>query len=104
MLSDAIDRLPHRTDSDVVVAAYLRFTHLLEVKDSWQQLNPDVKAYTHVSTPGTLSRIDKILVLPALMKNCRHRKIDDIAGGLIDHRMVSVTASAPGALYIGKGR
>jgi exonuclease III len=72
VVPDAIDRLPHRADSDAVVAAYLRFTRLLEMKDGWRQLNPDLKAYTHVSTRGTLSRIDKILVLPTLMKNCRH--------------------------------
>jgi exonuclease III len=79
IVPDTIDRLPHRMDSDKVVAAYLRFTCLLEVKDGWQQLNPDTKAYTHVSTRGTLSRIDKILVSPALMKNSRQRKIDDVA-------------------------
>jgi hypothetical protein len=104
VVPDAIDRLPHRTDSDTVVAAYLRFTCLMEVKDGWRQLNPDTKVYTHVSTHGTLSCIDKILVSPALMKNSRHWKIDDVAGGLTDHRMVSVTVSAPGAPYIGKGR
>ncbi|KAJ7901426.1 hypothetical protein B0H13DRAFT_1621994 [Mycena leptocephala] len=43
---DAIDRLPHRVDSDAVVAAYLRFMRLMEVKDGWRQHNPDIKAYT----------------------------------------------------------
>jgi exonuclease III len=104
VVPDAIDRLPHRADSDVVVAAYLRFICLMEVKDGWRQHNPDIKAYTHVSTRGTLSRIDKILVSPTLMKNCRHWNINDTAGGLTDHQMVSVTITAPGAPYIGKGR
>jgi exonuclease III len=101
---EAIDRLPHHADSDAVIAAYLRFVRLMEVKDGWRQTNPDTKAYTHVSTRGTLSRIDRLLVSPNLMKNCHHWSIDDIAGGLTDHRMVSVTISAPGAPYIGKGR
>jgi exonuclease III len=104
VVPDAIDRLPHRADSDAVVATYLRFMHLMEVKDGWRQHNPDTKAYTHVSTRGTLSRIDEILVSPTLMKSCRHWDIQDTAGGLTDHRMVSVTISAPGAPYIGKGR
>jgi hypothetical protein len=67
---DAIDRLPHCVDCDAVVAAYLRFMHLMEVKDGWQQHNPDIKAYTHVSTLGTLSCIDRILISPTLMKSC----------------------------------
>ncbi|KAJ7864366.1 Endonuclease/exonuclease/phosphatase [Mycena leptocephala] len=104
LVPDAIDRLPHHTDSDAVIAAYLRFTRLMEVKDGYRQNNPDTKAYTHVSTRGTLSRIDRILVSPTLMKHCRHWEIEDVAGGLMDHRMVSVTISAPGAPYIGKGR
>jgi exonuclease III len=104
LVSDAIDRLPHRTDSDAVVAAYLRFTCLMEAKDGWRQTNPDTKAYTHVSTHGTLSRIDRILVSPTLMKNCSHWGINDTAGGLTDHRMVSTMISAPGAPYIGRGR
>src|SRR6202012_2068840 len=83
LVPDAIDRLPHRTDPNMVVAAYLQFTCLMEVKDGWRQNYPDTKAYTHVSTHGTLSRIDKILVSPTLMKNCRHWEIDEVAGGLL---------------------
>jgi exonuclease III len=104
VVPDAIDRLPHHADSEAVVAAYLRFMRLMEVKDGWRQLNPDLKAYTHVSTRGTLSRIDRILVSPTLLKNCRHWNIEDTAGGLTDHWMASVTISAPGAPYIGKGQ
>jgi hypothetical protein len=87
-----------------VVAAYLRFMRLMEVKDGWRQHNPDIKAYTHVSTRGMLSHLDKILVSPTLMKNCRHWNIEDTAGGLTDHWMVSVTITAPGAPYVGKGQ
>jgi hypothetical protein len=76
----------------------------MEVKDGWQTVNLDMKAYTHMSTRGTLSRIDRILVSPSLLKSCSHWEIDDSVGGLMDHRMVSVTISAPGAPYIGKGR
>ncbi|KAJ7081747.1 Endonuclease/exonuclease/phosphatase [Mycena epipterygia] len=104
LVADAIDRLPHHMDPDQVVTAYLRFVCLMELKDGWRQNNPETKAYTHASTRGTLSCIDRILVSPTLMKNCHHWSIDDIAGGLTDHRMVSVTVSAPGAPYIRKGR
>jgi exonuclease III len=104
LIPDAIDRLPHHTDSDAVVAAYLRFIRLMELKDGWRQNNPESKAYTHVSTHGTLSCIDRILVSPTLLKNCHNWEISNTAGGLTDHKMVSVTISAPGAPYIGKGR
>jgi hypothetical protein len=96
--------MPHRTDSDAVVNVYLRFVRLLELKDGFRHNNPETKAYTHVSTHGTLSRIDRIPVSPKLMKNCHNWGISDVAGGLTDHRMVSVTISAPGAPFIGKGR
>ncbi|KAJ6468894.1 Endonuclease/exonuclease/phosphatase, partial [Mycena sanguinolenta] len=104
LVPDAIDRQPHKTDSDEVITAYLRFTRTLRLIDGWRQCNPDMKEYTHVGTSGkTLSRIDKILVSPALMKQCRHWEIEDV-GTIADHRMVSVLISAPGAPYIGKGR
>ncbi|KAJ7682188.1 Endonuclease/exonuclease/phosphatase, partial [Mycena polygramma] len=104
LVPEAMDRLPHRTDPEAVVAAYLRFARLMGVEDGWRRNNPDTKAYTHVSTHGTLSRLDKILVSPALMKNCRNWEISVVTGGLTDHRMVSVNISAPGSPYIGKGR
>ncbi|KAJ6630374.1 hypothetical protein B0H10DRAFT_2208038 [Mycena sp. CBHHK59/15] len=47
LVADALDRFPHHTDPDAVVAAYLRFVRLLELKDGWRQNNPDIKAYTH---------------------------------------------------------
>ncbi|KAJ7832269.1 hypothetical protein B0H13DRAFT_2429975, partial [Mycena leptocephala] len=50
------------------------------------------------------SKIGRIVVSPTLLKNCRGWGISDAAGGLTDHRMVSVTISAPNAPYIGKGR
>ncbi|KAJ6545700.1 hypothetical protein B0H19DRAFT_1267083 [Mycena capillaripes] len=51
-----------------------------------------------------MSRIDRILVSPKLMKNCHKWEISAAAGKLTDHRLVSVCISAPGAPYIGKGR
>jgi hypothetical protein len=104
LVPDAIDHMPHRTDSDAVVNAYLRFVCLLELKDGFRHNNLETKAYTHVSTHGTLSRIDRILVLPKMLKNCHNWGISDVAGGLTDHRMVSVTISVLGAPFIGKGR
>ncbi|KAJ7681037.1 Endonuclease/exonuclease/phosphatase, partial [Mycena polygramma] len=106
LVPEAIDRLPHRTDPEAVSPPRARttFARLMGVEDGWRRNNLDTKAYTHVSTHGTLSRIDKILVSPALMKNCRNWEINIVAGGLTDHRMVSVNISAPGSPYIGKGR
>ncbi|KAJ6512587.1 Endonuclease/exonuclease/phosphatase, partial [Mycena sanguinolenta] len=104
LVPDAIDRQPHKTDSDEVITAYLRFTRTLGLIDGWRQCNPDRKEYTHIGTSGkTLSRIDKILVSPTLMKQCRHWEIEDV-GTIADHRMVSTLILAPGAPYIGKGR
>jgi exonuclease III len=62
LVADAIDRLPHRTDNEAVVAAYLRFTRMLRLIDRWRQCNPDTKEYTHIGSRKSLSRIDKILV------------------------------------------
>jgi hypothetical protein len=103
LVADAIDRMPHRTDSEAVITAYLRFTRMLGLIDGWRQCNPNTKEYTHIGSRKSLSRIDKILVSPALMKNCRSWEITDV-GSLADHKMVTVTASAPGAPYIGPGR
>ncbi|KAJ7191839.1 Endonuclease/exonuclease/phosphatase, partial [Mycena pura] len=104
LVTDQLDRFPHHADPDAVVAAYLRFARLLEIKDGWRLNNPDKKAYTHVNTRGTMSRIDWLLVSPTLMKNCHNWEMSDFSGSLTDHKMVSVQISAPGAPYIGKGR
>jgi exonuclease III len=104
VVPEAIDRLPLHTDSEAVVSAYLRFIRTLDLKDGWRISNPDKKDYTHNSTRGTLSRIERIVVSPTLLKNCRGWDISDAAGGLTNHRMVLVTISAPNAPYIGKGR
>ncbi|KAJ7215848.1 Endonuclease/exonuclease/phosphatase [Mycena pura] len=101
LVTSPLDRMPHHTDSEAVVAAYLRFARLLELKDGWRSNNPDMKAYTHISTRGTLSRIDWLLISPALMNNCRNWDINDFSGSLTDHKMVSVQISAPSAPYIG---
>ncbi|KAJ7762099.1 hypothetical protein B0H16DRAFT_1661874 [Mycena metata] len=102
---EPMDRLPHRSDASGAVAAFTKFKRMLEVKDGWRTVNPDTKAYTYASTNGkSLSRIDKILVSPTLMRNCRNWSIDDVSGKLTDHRMVSVVIRAPGAPFIGEGR
>ncbi|KAJ7210335.1 hypothetical protein GGX14DRAFT_565540 [Mycena pura] len=41
LVTSPLDRMPHHTDSDTVIAAYLRFARLLELKDGWRQINPD---------------------------------------------------------------
>ncbi|KAJ7195745.1 Endonuclease/exonuclease/phosphatase, partial [Mycena pura] len=104
LVTSPLDRLPHRAELDAVVNAYMRFVRLLELKDGWRSINPDKKAYTHINTRGTMSRIDWLLVSPTLMKHCRNWEIEDFSGNLTDHKMVSVQVSAPGTPYVGKGR
>ncbi|KAJ7740845.1 hypothetical protein B0H16DRAFT_1228857, partial [Mycena metata] len=104
IVEDPIDRLPHRPDNGAATAALARFKRLLGLQDGWRTVNPDTKAYTYCSGHDTFSRIDHVYVSPALFKNCRDWEISDAAGGLTDHRMVSVQLKVPGAPYIGKGR
>ncbi|KAJ7185338.1 Endonuclease/exonuclease/phosphatase, partial [Mycena filopes] len=101
---EPIDRFPHRADNAAAVAAFTRLKRLLGLQDGWRTVNPDAKEYTYCSPHGTLSRLDRILVSPGLFKNCREWEISDAAGGLTDHRLVTVQFKAPGAPYIGKGR
>ncbi|KAJ7040046.1 hypothetical protein C8F04DRAFT_886001, partial [Mycena alexandri] len=104
LVEEPIDRMPHRRDSAPAAAALARFKRLLGLEDGWRKVNPDTKEYTYTSPHGTLSRLDRIYVSPTLFKNCKHWVISDAAGGLTDHRLVSVQIKAPGSPYIGKGR
>jgi exonuclease III len=106
IVEEPIDRLPHRADDANATAALAKFKRLLELKDGWRTVNPDTKAYTFTSShhSTTHSRIDRICVSPTMFKKCRNWSIDDISGKLTDHRMVSVTFSAPGSPFIGHGR
>ncbi|KAJ6552625.1 hypothetical protein DFH09DRAFT_1319074 [Mycena vulgaris] len=104
VVEEPIDRLPHRRDSEVATTVLARFKRLLGLQDGWRITNPDTKQYTYTSAHQTHSRLDRIYVSPALMKNCRAWEISDAAGGLTDHSLVSVRISAPGSPYIGKGR
>ncbi|KAJ7025093.1 Endonuclease/exonuclease/phosphatase, partial [Mycena alexandri] len=104
LVEGPIDRLPHRPDSATAVAALARFKRQLGLMDGWRKVNPDTKEFTYASPHGTLSRLDRIYVSPDLFKHCKHWTISDAAGGLTDHRMVSVQIKAPGSPYIGKGR
>ncbi|KAJ7622328.1 Endonuclease/exonuclease/phosphatase, partial [Roridomyces roridus] len=101
---EPIDRLPHRDDSPRAVAALQRFKRLLSLQDGWRTTNPDTKDFTFISPLQTCARLDAILASPPALKNCRDWRISDAAGGLTDHRMVSVRYSAPGSPYIGRGR
>ncbi|KAJ6449443.1 Endonuclease/exonuclease/phosphatase, partial [Mycena vitilis] len=104
IVEEPADRFPHRSDCAAATAALARFKRLLDLQDGWRKINPDAKEYTFASNHGTLSRIDRIYVSPATLKYSRDWLISDAAGGLTDHRMVSVQIRAPGAPYIGKGR
>ncbi|KAJ7078705.1 Endonuclease/exonuclease/phosphatase, partial [Mycena belliarum] len=104
IVEEPIDRFPHRRDSEAATAALARFKRLLGLQDGWRAENPDTKEYTYASARDTLSRIDRIYAAPNLMKYCRKWEISDAAGGLTDHRLVSVVISAPGSPYLGKGR
>ncbi|KAJ7032284.1 hypothetical protein C8F04DRAFT_882753, partial [Mycena alexandri] len=104
IVEDPIDRLPHRADNAAASAALARFKRLVGLQDGWRTVHPDTKAYTYCSARNTFSRIDRVYVSPKLFKNCRDWDINDAAGGLTDHRLVSVQFKAPGAPFIGKGR
>ncbi|KAJ7022148.1 Endonuclease/exonuclease/phosphatase, partial [Mycena alexandri] len=104
IVEDAIDRLPHRTDDAGAAHALADFKRILELKDGWRMTYPDTKQYTFSRGTGSHSRIDRIYVSPTLFKNCRHWDINDAAGDLTDHRLISVNVCAPGAPYIGPGR
>ncbi|KAJ7064248.1 Endonuclease/exonuclease/phosphatase, partial [Mycena amicta] len=106
LVEEQIDRLPHRPDNARAVAAFANFKRTLNMIDGWRKANPNTKAYTYTSTqdPPTHARLDRIYVSPELYKNCRAWEILDSAGDLTDHKMISVTISAPGTPYIGKGR
>ncbi|KAJ7060272.1 hypothetical protein C8F01DRAFT_1292558 [Mycena amicta] len=106
LVEEAVDRMPHHADDERAVAALANFKRTLTMIDGWRKANPNTKAYTYTSTqdPPTHSRLDPIYVSPELYKNCRGWAIEDCAGNLTDHKMVSVTISAPGAPFIGKGR
>ncbi|KAJ7139965.1 hypothetical protein C8R43DRAFT_1089253 [Mycena crocata] len=104
IVEEPIDRLPHRRDGEKATAALARFKRLVGLQDGYRKINPDTKAYTYTSTRLTLSRLDRIYVPEDQMKNYRNWAISDAAGGLSDHKLVSVELIAPGSPYIGKGR
>ncbi|KAJ7663725.1 Endonuclease/exonuclease/phosphatase, partial [Mycena polygramma] len=104
IVEEPADRMPHRRDAAGATAALARFKRILGLEDGWRNFNPDVKDYTYASPHNTLSRIDRIYGSPAILKHSRDWKISDAAGGLSDHRMVSVQIRAPGSPFVGKGR
>ncbi|KAJ7210373.1 hypothetical protein GGX14DRAFT_301646, partial [Mycena pura] len=106
LVEEAIDRNPHRHDDPDARAALARFKRLMGLQNGWRKTNPDTKAYTYTSThkPPTLSRIDRIDVSAQQFKCCRGWDISDAAGGISDHRLVSVLVSDPGSPYVGLGR
>ncbi|KAJ7059508.1 Endonuclease/exonuclease/phosphatase, partial [Mycena amicta] len=103
MTEEPSDRMPERSDPRGTTQAMCDFKTLLDVHDGWREVNPDKKEYTYRHPTGTLARLDRILVSPELKKRCRDWRIEDV-GEISDHRTASVTISAPGAPFIGKGR
>jgi exonuclease III len=103
IVEEPIDRLPHRKDAEAATQALAEFKQLFGLTDGWRAVNPDTKDYTYTHPTGSLSRIDRGYVPHEFLKMCRHWNIEDV-GEISDHRMVSVTITAPGSPYIGKGR
>ncbi|KAJ7050812.1 Endonuclease/exonuclease/phosphatase [Mycena amicta] len=103
MTEEPRDRLPERADARGTRQVMCDFKLLLDLRDGWREVNPHKKEYTYRHPTGSLARLDRILVSPELMKRCSDWRIEDV-GEETDHRMVSVTISAPGAPFIGKGR
>ncbi|KAJ7052363.1 hypothetical protein C8F01DRAFT_1332905, partial [Mycena amicta] len=106
LVVNPMDRLPQHEDDPKAVAALERFLHVVNLEDGWRRANPNAKAYTYTSTqtPPTHSRLDRIYVPRNRFNRYRGWSIDDAAGKLSDHKMVSVTVTTPGSPYIGKGR
>ncbi|CAK5271126.1 unnamed protein product [Mycena citricolor] len=104
MVEEPLDRLPSREDAPRTTAALRRFKRLVGLVDGWRGENLNVKDFTYTSGRDTHSRIDRIYVSNAQLRRSQKWSIDDCTGKLSDHRMVSVTITAPGSPTIGKGR
>ncbi|KAJ7723008.1 Endonuclease/exonuclease/phosphatase [Mycena maculata] len=104
MVEDAIDRLPHHKDPNVVTDAMLNLKARLHLQDGWRQTFPALKGYTFLqSATGSQSRLDRILVPEGILRNLSDWTIES-PGIHTDHQLVSVKYSDPKMPFIGKGR
>ncbi|KAJ7763069.1 Endonuclease/exonuclease/phosphatase [Mycena metata] len=104
MVEDAIDRMPHHKDANVVTEAMLEFKSKLHLIDGWRRAFPDLKSYTflHAAT-GSQSRIDRVLLTENMMKYTYDWTIES-PGIHTDHQLLSMKYSDPNLPFIGKGR
>ncbi|KAJ7599536.1 Endonuclease/exonuclease/phosphatase, partial [Mycena floridula] len=100
-----IDTLPHtmKRESKSSRESLQNLLEHFELNDGWRDKHLNEKDYTFI-TKSRQSRIDRIYSSSDTMKQCRNWTIDDCAGSLSDHRMVSVEVYSPNAPYKGKGR
>ncbi|KAJ7588749.1 hypothetical protein C8J56DRAFT_785076 [Mycena floridula] len=106
---DMLDRLSHKLEEcESSRAAHIRFTKAFSLEDGWRDNYPDAKEYTYswVNENGEAgqSRLDRIYTSSQTHKLCQNWKIQDWAGHLTDHRIVTVEIRVPGTPFQGKGR
>ncbi|KAJ7077990.1 Endonuclease/exonuclease/phosphatase, partial [Mycena belliarum] len=104
MVEDAIDRLPHHKDPNIVTEAMLNLKAKLHLQDGWRQTYPDTKGYTFLQpATGSQSRIDRILVTDNILRNSLDWRFES-SGLHTDHQLLSMKYADPKMPFIGKGR
>ncbi|KAJ7573201.1 Endonuclease/exonuclease/phosphatase, partial [Mycena floridula] len=105
---DMLDRLPHKLDKKSSRDAHIEFRNAFDMNDGWRNTHPQTKEYTYsrINKKGEArqSRIDRIYTSTETQIRCRQWHIRDWAGGIGDHRLVSVDILAQGTPFQGKGR
>ncbi|KAJ7582307.1 hypothetical protein C8J56DRAFT_792851 [Mycena floridula] len=105
---DMLDRLPHKLDKKGSRDAHIEFRNAFDMNDGWRNTHLQTKEYTYsrINKNGEAhqSRIDRIYTSTETQMRCRQWHIRDWAGGLGDHRLVSVDVLAQGTAFQGKGR
>lgn len=104
IVEDALDRLPCHVDPLHATAALRALCEHLRVYDGWRHENPDEKNFTFAqANGGSQSRIDRIYVSEALLKNSTQWNIDTTPVPT-DHRLISFNAIDAKAPFLGTGR
>ncbi|KAJ7588903.1 hypothetical protein C8J56DRAFT_716863, partial [Mycena floridula] len=105
---DMLDRLPHKLDKKSSREAHIEFRNAFDMNDGWRNTHLQTKEYTYsrLNKKGEArqSRIDRIYTSTETETRCRQWHIHDWAGGIGDHRLVSVDVLAQGTPFQGKGR
>ena len=87
MTEEDIDRMPPRPEDSKVKQAFGKIKRKYELEDTWRHFNEDKLEFTHTSTNGSMSRIDRIYTNKHLLKNIQTTYITTSAK-LSDHDIV----------------